>query len=118
MDIIEKARVFFERATEIDSARKLMAGGPKRVLFQTSDGPGFVVEFSGDTVRVSGADEKRVDLSLEADTQTYLALFEGALSPAAAFHSRKLFFDGIPYKGYPWVTRMIKIIQTNRAGTN
>jgi len=111
MNIVDEAQKFFQKAFTIESGKKLLAEGRKKILFRNSDGPSFVVDFAGDSISVSEGETKDIDLGVESTSESYSKIFRGILSPGTAYHNRSLYFDGIPYKGYPWLTHLIKLIQ-------
>ena len=111
MNVVEEARNFFQKALTIESGKKLLSEGRKKILFRNSDGPSFVVEFAVDSISVSEGNTNDIDLGVESTSENYSKIFRGILSPGTAYHNRSLYFDGIPFKGYPWLTHLIKLIQ-------
>jgi len=111
MNIVDEARIFFQKALTIESGKKLLMEGHKKILFRNSDGPSFVVDFTKDAISVAEGNGNDIDLSLESTSENYSKIFRGMLTPATAYHNRNLYFDGIPFKGYPWLTHFMKLIQ-------
>ncbi|GAH92812.1 unnamed protein product [marine sediment metagenome] len=116
MDIRENSEAFFKRLVKLEKAKKLLTKKKRCVLFKVIDGSSFVVNFQLEKVEVIDKPnlDSEVELKVESDSQTYRELFDGKITPAEAYHAGRLFFDGIPYKGYPWLTRLIRITQTGR----
>lgn len=120
MSIKEKAEKFFNKFSEIIPAIEMLPKNDKRVLFNVIDNLSFIVTFNKRGIfikhlkKLQNTKKKSFDLVVEADKDTYLKIFNNDITPAEAYQCRKLFFGGIPYKEYPWLTRFIRIIQTKR----
>ena len=110
----EAAKAFFATVAREEAAARFLADAIRTVSFQVTGGESFTVRVQRGDVRVDKGATPTADLRVEVDAETCLKLFAGRVSPAEAFHQRKLWFDGIPYIGYPWLTRLIKIGQTGR----
>jgi len=110
--LAEQAKSFFEKAVTLETARAHLGNKNLTVLFKVLNGRPFTVKIRDGGIRCEEAGGDEADLQLEADEETYRALFRGRLSPAQAFHRRILRFEGIPYIGFPWLTRLMKLIQS------
>ena len=110
----QSAQLFFEKASLIEAAKRHLIPKNISVLFRVLDENTFTVRFRNGKIECEEMADEKADLKIEANRNTYVALFEGKISPAEAFHQRTLLFDGIPYIGFPWLTRLIKIIQHGR----
>lgn len=111
-DLFEMAEDFFlKRLIQKEKALKHLKTQNKVIIFNVSNGEPFTLVVKNGEIRLEKGEEKNSDLQLKADTDTYINLFNGRVSPARAWVDGKLFFKGIPWLGYPWVTRLIKIGQ-------
>ena len=110
----EVAKEFFTRVAREEAASPLLSSTEKTVSFEVVGGEPFTLEFRHNEITVREGSTATADLRVEVDVETCLKLLTGRMSPAEAFHQRRLWFDGIPYIGYPWLTRLIKIGQVTR----
>lgn len=102
---------FLKRLIKKEEALGLLRTKDNTIIFQVSDGEPFTLIVNNGEISLRRGEVENSDLQLEADTNTYLRLFNGEISPAKAWVERKLFFRGIPWLGFPWITRLIKIGQ-------
>jgi putative sterol carrier protein len=109
--LAQQAQSFFEKAVTLETAQAHLGNKDLTVLFTVLNGHPFRLRIQDGKIRCEEPADAEADLRLEADEDTYRALFGGRLSPAHAFHRRILRFVGIPYIGFPWLTRLMKLIQ-------
>lgn len=115
MSLKNTAERFFKRLIDIEPAKQFLTHNQKNVRFEVTGESPFIVSFSQDGIETMDDDGKiTVDFGVEANEETYMEIFAGKISPAEAFQGRRLFFGGILYKDFPWLTRMMKIAQTGR----
>jgi putative sterol carrier protein len=111
-DLFEAAEDFFlRRLVKKKEASKLLKAKDNTIIFHVSDGEPFTLIAKNGEIKLKEGETENWDLRLKADKNTYLRLFNGEISPANAWIKGKLFFKGIPWLGYPWITRLIKIGQ-------
>ena len=118
--IIEEANNFFKKYLDIPYAKKLMPKNDKIIFFNIKVNNDFFFFFKKYKFKFlkkkfdrNNAD-KIFDLVVDTDNKTINEIFNLNLTPAEAYQNKKLYFHGIPYKEYPWLTHFIRVLQTKR----
>lgn len=118
--IIKKANHFFKYYLNIPAAKKLIPKNDKTILFNIKDNDSFLVVFKNNKIKVLKKEfdknnmDKLFDLVVDSDSKTIHEIFDLSLTPAEAYQNKRLYFHGIPYKEYPWLTHFIRVLQTKR----
>jgi len=118
--IIEKANNFFKNYLNIPITKKILPKNEKKALFKIKDDDSFYLVFGKGRIEVKKIEvdenniKKTFDLVLESDKKTIGEIFNSNLTPAEAYQNKKLYFRGIPYKEYPWLTHFIRVLQTKK----
>jgi len=87
----------------------------RTVQFKVPDEESFVMEVRGGQATFKKGEIETPDIEVEADSQTFISIFRGEMTPAQAFLDGKLLaFRGWvdktkPY--FPWLTKIIRIVQ-------
>lgn len=111
---LELAQEFFERLASQATLSQELSRFNRKVLFRVLDGEDFAVEIHGGKVSFTAGSFAEPDMEMEADKETFTRLFQGEVSPGAAWAEAKLWLGG-PHEGwsdtskpdYPWLTRLI-----------
>lgn len=106
---------FKNRVLKKEEALEELKKHDRTVQFRVLDEEPFMMEIKGGQITFEKGEIENSDIEVEADSQTFIAIFSGEMTPSKAFLDGKLLaFRGWvdktrPY--FPWLTKIIRIGQ-------